>query len=348
MKISIIVAAYNIEEYLSRCLDSIIGQTYKDLEIIVVDDGSTDSTGVIADSYAQKDPRITVIHQENAGLSGARNAALKVIKGEYVGFVDGDDYIEPDMYEKLANACYENNAQLAVCAYNKVYADEKNGGANESIKVRKHDAATIVLTREEAFNIYVCDNREFHIYNSVWSKLFKREIISGFNFPVGKNSEDIMFTTKAMGNSTTVVFVNKPLYNYVLEREGSIMNTRNASKQKLSEFARRRFEDEIPFWEEQIHYLEDLGLVEISCKAAYQLCRRLLYYYLDFRKKGMEDSAVKLAGLIKARKKSINSLYRNDFVKRGDRARMRLFLIAPALYAFVVNVYDHTIIPLRQ
>lgn len=114
IQISVIVAAYNIEKYLARCLDSICSQTYHNLEIFVVDDGSTDKTPQICDEYAAKDERIRVIHQNNMGLSGARNSALKEATGEYIGYVDGDDYIEPDMYENMLDACLQNDAQLAI------------------------------------------------------------------------------------------------------------------------------------------------------------------------------------------------------------------------------------------
>ena len=109
--VSVIVAVYNIEEYLPRCVDSILAQTYRNLEIILVDDGSKDQSGSICDSYAEKDRRIKVIHKKNGGLSDARNAGMDAATGEYIGFVDGDDWIEPDMYRAMYFACEKEKAQ---------------------------------------------------------------------------------------------------------------------------------------------------------------------------------------------------------------------------------------------
>lgn len=282
--ISVIVAAYNIKEYLPRCLDSLISQSYQNLEIIVIDDGSVDGTGAICDQYAAKDSRIKVIHQPNQGLSGARNAGLAIASGDYIGYVDGDDWIETDMYRAMLEACESKEAELAVCAYRRI--------AKEKIS-RKFTHKEYVLNREEALDIYICDNKDYHIYNSVWSKLFRKDIIEGIKFPVGKKSEDIMYTTRAMVNANTCVFLDTPYYNYVIDREDSIMN------QKLHE---RRFYDEIPFWKEQIAYLEQKGFGELSEKAFYHFCRKMLFYFEEFKDKRMEASAQEMAVLLKKEK----------------------------------------------
>lgn len=330
--ISIIVPAYNVENYIDRCLDSILGQTYKNLQIIVVDDGSTDSTASICDEYGKKDSRIEVIHQKNAGLSGARNAGLRVARGDYIGYVDGDDYIEPVMYEKMINAMTENSVNLVVCGYNQI------GPQGEKYNFSRKN---IVLSREEALDVYVSDNREFHIFNSVWSKLFEKDIVKGLEFPVGHNSEDILYTTKALVNCNGVVFVDDPLYNYVLDREGSIMN---ASK-KLSH---RRFNDEIPFTFEQIEYFRQNGFDEIAGKDEYYVYRRLTFYYLDFRHRKMKEDAKKLANLIRKDRAKVKEIFCRDYVKGGDNKRMKLFLFSPGLYYHVNNIYEKTVLKLRK
>ena len=113
--ISVVVTAYNIEKYLPRCLDSLIAQTYQKLEIIVVDDGSTDRTGQICDRYAAECSHLSVIHKENGGPSAARNAGVKIAKGDYIGYVDGDDWVEPDMYEEMLRACTDLQVPVAIC-----------------------------------------------------------------------------------------------------------------------------------------------------------------------------------------------------------------------------------------
>ena len=327
--VSVIVAAYNIEAYLPRCLDSLLAQEYKDLEIIVVDDGSQDGTGEICDSYVAKDGRVKAIHQENSGLSGARNAGLEIAKGDYIGYVDGDDWIEPEMYGTMIKACEENNAEMAICAYREI------GNGNEAASFSGQE---YVLGREEALDIYICDNRPFHIYNSVWSKLFSRTLVEDLRFPVGKKSEDIIYTTKAMIRMSSCVFLDNPYYNYVTGRADSIMNI------GLKE---RRFHDEIPFWREQTECLREAGLSELSEKAAYYFYRRLLFYYVDFMDRKMKDAGMETAKLLQGEKSEIRRLYRKGFAAAGDRVRMRLVLFWPGAYYRIVKIYDKFIVPLR-
>ena len=328
--ISVIVTAYNIKDYLPRCLDSLLRQTYENLEVIVVDDGSIDGTAAICDDYAAKNARIRVIHKENGGPSSARNAGVAIAHGEYIGYVDGDDWIEPHMYEVMLSACEKHDAELAICAYRQV------GAATVFYEFSEKQ---YLLSREEALETYVCDDRPYHIYNSVWSKLFRRDIIEGMTFPVGKKSEDILYTAYALLQAENCIFLDSPLYNYVVSREGSIMNLG---------MAERRFEDEIPFWREQRKMFERAGYEELARKAAYHFYRRMLFYYVDFVERGMGEAAKKLTGMLKAEKKEILGVYGNDFVAAGDMVRMKLFLLSPKVYYLTVKLYDKIIIPIRQ
>lgn len=328
--VSVIVSAYNIEKYLSRCLDSLLMQTCKSLEIIVVDDGSTDHTPEICDSYVKNHDNIIVIHKENGGLSSARNAGLKAAKGSFIGYVDGDDWVEPEMYEAMLKACLEKDAEIAVCAYRQV------GKGAEKI----HPTGNILeFSRDEALELYISGHEQYHIYHSVWSKLFKKEIVKDISFYEGRSSEDIMYSTMALTKASKCVFLDTPYYNYVIDRPDSIMNS------KLHE---RRFRDEIPFWKEQAVYLSNKGFKELSRKASYQFYRRMLFYYIDFQDNKMRESARKLAKLLKDDKKIICEIYKNNFVAVGDKARMKLFIFSPQLYYRIVKLYDKMIIPLRQ
>lgn len=328
--VSVIVSAYNIEKYLSRCLDSLLMQTCKSLEIIVVDDGSTDHTPEICDSYVKNHDNIIVIHKENGGLSSARNAGLKAAKGSFIGYVDGDDWVEPEMYEAMLKACLEKDAEIAVCAYRQV------GIGAEKI----HPTGNILeFSRDEALELYISGHEQYHIYHSVWSKLFKKEIVKDISFYEGRSSEDIMYSTMALTKASKCVFLDTPYYNYVIDRPDSIMNS------KLHE---RRFRDEIPFWKEQAVYLSNKGFKELSRKASYQFYRRMLFYYIDFQDNKMRESARKLAKLLKDDKKIICEIYKNSFVAVGDKARMKLFIFSPQLYYRIVKLYDKMIIPLRQ
>lgn len=328
--ISVIVTAYNIEEYLPRCIDSLLAQTYADLEIILVDDGSTDKTTEICDEYAAKNDHIRVIHQKNRGPSAARNAGVKIAHGDYIGYVDGDDWTEPDMYEKMLEACLKYRADIAICTYRPV------GEGAEEI----HPTGNVLeLTREEALEYYISGHPQYHIYHSVWSKLFDKRVIQDIAFPEGRKSEDIMYTTWALMRAKKCVFLDTPYYNYMVDRNTSIMNS------KLHE---RRFTDEIPFWKEQKAYLKREGFYELADKSAYQFYRRMLFYYIDFKERGMKDSCREMRKLFREDQKEIRTVYQNSYVALGDKLRMKLFLICPAAYYHVVKLYEKVIIPLRQ
>lgn len=328
--VSVIVTAYNIEKYIGRCMDSLLSQTYQNLEIILVDDGSLDGTAVICDEYAAKSDKIRVIHKANGGPSAARNAGLAIAHGEYIGYVDGDDWVEPDMYRDMLKACLDTGAQIAICTYRQV------GKGSEEI----HPTGDIIeLEREKALEWYISGHEQYHIYHSVWSKLFKREIIRDIVFLEGRKSEDIMYTTWALARASKCVFLDTPYYNYMMDREGSIMN---------SKLVERRFADEIPFWKEQASYLESIGLQELSEKGAYQFYRKMLFYYIDFRDLKMKQPAKKLAALLKDEKQKINEIYHKAFAAKGDKVRMKVFLLSPGMYYHIVKLYEKIIIPLRQ
>ena len=329
--ISVIVPVYNMEQYLERCINSIKKQSYSNLEIILVDDGSTDHSADMCDTYAQEDQRIKVIHKVNGGLSDARNAGLAIATGAYIGYVDSDDWIEPQMYQKMYEACIENEAQVAVCRYAKVYSDETIRGGNHK---------TTVFERDSILKVYLSDNSDYIVYNSVWSKLFAREIIVGEIFPVGKNSEDIMYTTRAFCKVTKAVYVDECLYNYVLDREGSIMNVNRTE---------RMFQDEIPFWREHIAYIRQHVSDEMGDMAAYYFYRRMLSYYMELSQQAETRNAAKqIASMMKNEKAVILKVYGNAYEGKGDVVRMNIFMMSPTAYKIMNKLYEKVIIPLRK
>lgn len=329
--ISVIVPVYNMEQYLERCINSIKKQSYSNLEIILVDDGSTDHSADMCDTYAQEDQRIKVIHKVNGGLSDARNAGLAIATGTYIGYVDSDDWIEPQMYQKMYEACIENEAQVAVCRYAKVYSDETIRGGNHK---------TTVFERDSILKVYLSDNSDYIVYNSVWSKLFAREIIVGEIFPVGKNSEDIMYTTRAFCKVTKAVYVDECLYNYVLDREGSIMNVNRTE---------RMFQDEIPFWREHIAYIRQHVSDEMGDMAAYYFYRRMLSYYMELSQQVETRNAAKqIASMMKNEKAVILKVYGNAYEGKGDVVRMNIFMMSPTAYKIMNKLYEKVIIPLRK
>lgn len=329
--ISIIVPVYNVEAYLERCMASIQGQTYKNLEIILVDDGSTDRSGQMCDAYAQEDVRVKVVHKPNGGLSDARNAGLAVATGAYIGYVDSDDWIEWDMYERMHRACVETGSQLAACRY----FSERSGAAD----AENGSGAVVALSREELLKIYIRGHEQYVIYNSVWSKLFQRALVKDMQFPKGRNSEDILYTTKAFCRLSRAVYLDTSLYHYVIDREGSIMNAAGGE---------RMFRDEIPFWREHIVYIRENVSIAMGDLAAYYFWRRMLSYYLELSaRRETRTDAKRLAGMIRRGKKEIKEAYAAAGACRGDRIRMAVFLVNPVLYYGINACYEKYVIPLK-
>lgn len=329
-KISVIVPVYNMEQYLERCVNSIVKQTYTELEIILVDDGSTDHSPAMCDDYAAQDSRIRVVHKPNGGLSDARNAGLAVATGAYIGYVDSDDWIEPQMYEKMYRACVENDAQVAVCRYASVFYDSTKRGGN---------GQTTVFDREGILKAYLADSEEYIVYNSVWSKLFKRDIVEKELFPVGHNSEDIMYTTKAFCRLDKAVYLDECLYNYVIDREGSIMNDNRTD---------RMFCDELPFWREHIDCIRQNVSAEMGDMAAYYFYRRLLSYYMALiRQPENKQAARRLYKLLHKERREVRRVYCRAYEGKGDVLRMKLFLIQPKIYQKVSDLYEDVIIRLK-
>lgn len=222
--VSVIVPIYNVADLLGGCLDSILNQTYQNFEIICVDDGATDNSGQIADSYAQKDKRITVIHQQNKGLSGARNSGLVVAKGEYVTFCDSDDYYHPLFLEKMMSFILQENADVVTCSL--IHTKEKNTGKYD-------DLSSFVPT------VRICDNPIMDFLNTsciptgVHIKLYRREALGDLQFVDGIYFEDIPFTTLLMMQVKKVVSTNYPLY-YYYTNPNSIMRTSFNVKKVMS------------------------------------------------------------------------------------------------------------------
>ena len=210
--ISVIVPVYKVEAYLPKCLDSILNQTFRNLEILLVDDGSPDNCGRICDAYAEKDRRIRVIHKENGGLSSARNAGLEAATGEYIGFVDSDDWIEPDMYARMLALLEKYDAQM-VCA-GRYDVDEKTGAKTVGLCPVKEEC---ISGEELAGRIFLWD----HCDSSAWDKLYRRELLQDFRYPEGRVCEDVPVTYRLALNAQRVALCDKPLYNYY-HRSGSI------------------------------------------------------------------------------------------------------------------------------
>lgn len=210
--ISVIVPIYKVEDYLERCIQSIVNQTYRNLEIILVDDGSPDQCGTMCDSWREKDSRIKVIHKKNGGLSDARNAGMEVATGELMGFVDSDDWIEPYMYELLYQHMQQDNSDIAACGVEMVWED---GAPSRMLTA----SGSYILSRDEAMRALM---EESLLKQPVWYKLYKTPLVQNIPFPVGKCHEDVFWSYQAVGTASRVSVFDKPCYHY-MQRANSIM-----------------------------------------------------------------------------------------------------------------------------
>lgn len=213
--VTVVVPVYKVEKYLDRCVESIINQTYRNLEIILVDDGSPDCCPQMCDTWAERDPRIKVIHKENGGLSDARNAGLDVSKGKYIVFVDADDYVEREYITYLYRLIMENQADLATCEFRFVKEDGR------LINHVENNGDVVAWNQQEAL-YQLCDGTMVH--NAAWAKIYDSEIFHDIRYPKGKIFEDLGTTYKLLLRAERVVLGKKALYNYV-RHEGTIMTS---------------------------------------------------------------------------------------------------------------------------
>lgn len=217
--ISIIIPVYNVEKYLERCLDSVLNQSYKNLEIILINDGSTDNSLNICLKYASKDARIRLINQNNSGISEVRNKGLQDAKGAYIAFVDSDDVIDKDMFKILYNNLLKYDADISSCKYETFH---------DTIKFNKEEINNKVFTKEESLKDIITDGV---ITNFLWNKLFKRELFKDIVFPKSMIYEDMYVMPSIIEKTNKIVYTSQSLYGY-FQRKNSYANNFNEDKNK--------------------------------------------------------------------------------------------------------------------
>jgi glycosyltransferase involved in cell wall biosynthesis len=208
--VSIIVPVYKVEQYLDRCVQSIVDQTYKNLEIILVDDGSPDNCPAMCDDWAAKDSRIRVIHKENGGLSSARNAGLEMVTGAFLQFTDSDDWLEPEMITYLIDLAERNEADVVRCGYFESYeTDEPDHPVGESQCVQPDAADQIIDLMNDGY-----------LSGVVWNKLYRRTVVGDVRYdPADGCSEDILYNFRVLSKTQKVVYGDKPLYHYIVRAD---------------------------------------------------------------------------------------------------------------------------------
>lgn len=209
--VSVIIPIYNVEKYVDNCIESVLHQTHTDMEILLIDDGSIDNSGKVCDAYMEKDNRIKVVHKKNGGLSDARNSGIDLAIGEYIMFLDGDDYIHPQMVEILYKNLIQMDADMSACAYKKVEENQLDYGESIDISNQEID----VFDRNGAIQNY------YRVNVTAWAKLYKRFLFDKLRYPVGKFHEDEYLIHQLIYYSKRIVCTNAQLYYYV-QRKGSI------------------------------------------------------------------------------------------------------------------------------
>ena len=334
--ISVIVAVYNIEKYVERSVASILNQSYKNLEVILVDDGSTDGSGQICDRLARQDKRIRVIHKPNGGLADARNAGLVAAGGSLIGFVDGDDWIDINMYEKMTGALLEHHADVAVCRYRRVYKDHTEDDSVDRM---------VLFEEQEALQAYVEEQKEYDIQNAAWNKLYRKELLNHLSFPVGKWYEDILFATTVLNRAGRCVYLDTACYNYIIDREGSIMNMR---------ITPRIFTDLIPAYQEKTLILQSFGRQDLADTHEYFYYKRLLLFYNLFYKESFPEKEKYLRDITAIIMESAGSdqehyedVYRCRVANPNEKRKMDIFLKSRLLYRIVMAVNEAVILPIK-
>ena len=317
--ISVIVPVYKVEKYLRKCLDSICSQTWRSLEIILVDDGSPDGCGAICEEYAAKDSRVKVIHKKNGGLSDARNAGLEEAAGSYIGFVDSDDYIKPEMYESMLRRMKEEDADLVVCGL--LCVDEQGKTLTErQLPMPDRDMRmTGAQALEQLMENQAC-------FAMVMNRLYRAELLQGIRFPVGKIHEDEFVAHHILGKCDKVIFLQEPRYCYV-QRSGSITS---------EPFSPKRL-DYAEAWLDRARYAAERGmdeLVSYSCGQALDIVGE------GYRQLDRKDPLV--SGRIKKLRKGIAGFYPRVMASSGGlRGKLIFTCFIPHIkcYLFLKDIW---------
>lgn len=314
-KISLIVPIYNVEKYLPSCIDSILKQTYVDMEVILVDDGSPDNCPAICDEYAKKDERIHVIHQQNKGLSGARNTGIEYAQGEYLIFVDSDDTIEPTMVEELYTYAEGRECKIVACGRYYVFED-----GEKISKIADNKSKTY------AFAEAMQEMNTFTLFDmSAWAKIYRRELFQDIRFPEGKLSEDYYIMYKLFDLAQTIGYVAKPLYNY-LQRQSSISRNK-----KINHDFAYAAKEQMEFLDQKYPELAVLG------HTSYASANLTVYDF--YIKNGVKCPKDKLLEFKKAVKENMSYIHKNEKISRAKRIQFELFVKSTILYNMVFVIY---------
>ncbi|MCD8248285.1 MAG: glycosyltransferase [Lachnospiraceae bacterium] len=322
--ISVIVPVYQVEAWLSRCLDSLLVQTYENMEIILVDDGSHDSCPAICDAYADRDNRVHVIHQENRGLSGARNSGIDAATGAYIAFVDSDDYVAPDFIETLYELIQKSGCAIGQCRFARVRGEALRSEPNDAYRMFRGECLMEQLYGPEEDATY---------FVVAWNKLYRRELFTetGIRYPAGRIHEDEATTYRLFHEAGKLAYLDRALYGYFTENAGSI----------TSVFSRKRLQ-----WlrahEERILFFRENGYEKLLPAAYRKLCDACITFY--FRCTDEVEEAEMLRRELKTKLGGYRKEGRAWIGHLPFRTRFgyRLFSVSPELYKQILSRMQET------
>lgn len=320
VKLSIIVPIYNVERYLERCIISILNQTYINFELILVNDGSTDNSKDICEKYLSIDNRIKLINKKNGGLSSARNTGIELAIGEYIAFVDSDDYINKYMYEVLITTLKKDKSDMVICGYNKVDQNEINfQEINNHIDVNNVLASKI--SKVEALDKLLIEGEKFVV---PWNKIYKRKLFNELRYKNGKIYEDEFLAHRVLYKCNKVSVINEKLYFYI-QRDGSIIN---------SKFTTKRF-DKVYALKERIDFLKEKNLLELKEKAEKSFVDYFIWnYFVAYQR--LENVNSDLIKLKNEFNKVFFEILKNTKISWKEKLTLSLLYISPKAYNFII------------
>ena len=313
LNLTVIIPVYNVEKYLHRCVDSVLGQTELPKQIILVDDGSTDNCSMICEDYAKKYNNITIIHQKNQGLAAARNCGINHAVCDFVTFVDSDDYIEEDMYENLYRLIIENGADIAVGG---VWVESEDGSKRNQYKegVKKcwtKQEALIELNSYQYFNMSFCD------------KIFKKSLFKNLRFPVGKLCEDYYLMHKVIAKADKVCYMSQPFYHYI-QRMNSISRNKKINLAPIEASL-----EQLQFFQE--NYPELTYIAETACAFSH------MGIYTAYVRHGVECPKGLLKYLRAVSRKYLRSVLHNSHIPKVKKVQALMFCVVLPVYTNTVK-----------
>ena len=316
--VSVIIPIHNVEKYLGKCIESVTKQTYSNLEIILVDDESPDSCGKICDEWAKKDDRIIVIHKKNGGLSSARNAGIDICKGDYILFIDSDDYIELDMIEKMYKKIIDTSSDICICNYLWEYPNK--------IKKKTFSDKTIVVNND---NIYDFLYNEYALLTIVsWNKLYKKQLFENIRFPEGRIHEDQYVICDILEHTEKMVYILDEYFYHYVQRDGSIMSKFNMKRFDIVLALDRR----VKFFEQKNDIEKVLITKAVEALELIDLIIKTKKFEFNAEEKNIIKSyEIKLDNIV-------NELYCEKKLNKSYRQKLNLYHISPTLFMFIKKI----------